>query len=139
MTTTVLTKEDIDWGNLGFDYKPTTYRFAATYKDGAWSEGELITSQTVQVHEGSTSLHYGQQCFEGMKAQTAKDGRVLLFRPELNAERMRQSCDRLSMAEVPEELFSPRGKRSGSGQLQLHPSVWLRSGALHSSDALGYR
>ena len=42
MTTTVLTKEDIDWGNLGFDYKPTTYRFAATYKDGAWSEGELI-------------------------------------------------------------------------------------------------
>ena len=85
MTTTVLTKEDIDWGNLGFDYKPTTYRFVATYKDGAWSEGELITSQTVQVHEGSTSLHYGQQCFEGMKAQTAKDGRVLLFRPELNA------------------------------------------------------
>ncbi|MEC9464843.1 MAG: branched chain amino acid aminotransferase, partial [Myxococcota bacterium] len=37
-----MTKEDIDWGNLGFDYKPTTYRFVATYKDGAWSEGELI-------------------------------------------------------------------------------------------------
>ena len=69
-------KEDIDWGNLGFDYKATEYRFVATYKDGAWSEGELTTNSFVQVHEGSPSLHYGQQCFEGMKAQTAKDGRV---------------------------------------------------------------
>ena len=145
MTTTVLTKEDIDWGNLGFDYKPTTYRFAATYKDGAWSEGELITSQTVQVHEGSTSLHYGQQCFEGMKAQTAKDGRVLLFRPELNAERMRQSCDRLSMAEVPEELFLRGVKEAVRANYSFIPpygsgaALYIRPMLLGTGENLGLR
>src|SRR5690606_39558856 len=91
-----LEKKAIDWSKLGFEYTRTDFRFSATWQDGQWSEGELVTSEIIQLHEGSPALHYAQQCFEGLKAQTAKDGRILLFRPELNCERMqkigRASC-----------------------------------------------
>lgn len=97
--------QNIDWSNLGFEYTKTDYRFSAIYENGVWSEGELLTSEFIQIHEGAPALHYAQQCFEGMKAQTTKDGRVLLFRPKLNSNRMRDTCERLSMPEVPEELF----------------------------------
>ncbi|MDC0598793.1 branched-chain amino acid aminotransferase [Gammaproteobacteria bacterium] len=100
-----LEKKPIDWRNLGFEYTKTDYRFSATYEDDSWSKGELLTSEFIKIHEGAPALHYAQQCFEGMKAQTAKDGRILLFRPELNSERMQTTCDRLSMPRVPTELF----------------------------------
>jgi branched-chain amino acid aminotransferase len=99
------TKKALNWAELGFQYRPTDFRFRAQHKNGVWSEGELITSEMIAVHEGAPALHYAQQCFEGLKAQTAPDGRVLLFRPTLNAERMRQAANRLLMPEVPEELF----------------------------------
>ncbi len=98
-------KKNIDWSKLGFDYTKTDYRFSAIWENGKWNDGELITSEIIQLHEGSPALHYSQQCFEGLKAQTAKDGRILLFRPELNAERMTNTADRLSMPRVPAELF----------------------------------
>lgn len=103
--TTLPAKKTLNWAELGFSYQPTEYRFRAIHKDGQWSEGELITSDMISVHEGAPALHYAQQCFEGLKAQTAPDGRVLLFRPQLNAERMRQAAGRLLMPIVPEELF----------------------------------
>jgi len=98
-------KKDINWSELGFGYIKTDLRFEAVYKDGKWSKGELIESEMIQLHEGSPALHYSQECFEGLKAQTAKDGRVLLFRPEMNAKRMIKSAERILMPEVPEELF----------------------------------
>ena len=98
-------KQPINWKNLGFDYTRTDFRFTANYKNGQWSSGELITDEVMHIHEGSPALHYAQQCFEGMKAQSAADGRILLFRPEMNCERMRNTADRLSMPEVPEDLF----------------------------------
>jgi branched-chain amino acid aminotransferase len=98
-------KQDLDWQKLGFEYTKTDYRFTATYENGVWSEGELTTSEIIQIHEGAPALHYAQQCFEGLKAQTTSDGRVLLFRPELNAQRMAVTSERLSMPIVPEELF----------------------------------
>jgi len=100
-----LKKKDLDWGSLGFDYIRTDYRFAATHRDGRWTAGELLTDHMMTIHEGSPALHYAQQCFEGLKAQTAKDGSVLLFRPELNAERMYVTAQRLMMPPVPAELF----------------------------------
>jgi branched-chain amino acid aminotransferase len=98
-------KQDLDWNNLGFEYTKTDFRFSAIYENDAWSEGELITSEIIQIHEGAPALHYAQQCFEGLKAQTAKDGRILLFRPKLNAQRMAITAERLSMPIVPDELF----------------------------------
>jgi branched-chain amino acid aminotransferase len=98
-------KKALDWANLGFQYQRTDFRFSASWENGSWSDGELIEAETIAVHEGAPSLHYAQQCFEGMKAQTAEDGRVLLFRPELNSERMNLAAARLLMPEVPKELF----------------------------------
>ena len=95
----------LDWKNLGFSYIKTDYRFIAHWKDGKWDNGELTTDSTLHIHEGSTALHYGQQCFEGLKAYRCKDGSVNLFRPDQNAQRMQNTCDRLLMPQVPTELF----------------------------------
>lgn len=96
---------DLDWENLGFGYSRTDYNYISYWKDGKWDEGKLIEENTITISIGSTALHYGQECFEGLKAQTAKDGRVLLFRPDQNAKRMINSAQGLLMAEVPEEKF----------------------------------
>ena len=98
-------KKPLDWARLGFDYIKTDFRFAASYSDGGWSEGGLIDSEVMSIHEGAPALHYAQQCFEGMKAHTAADGRVVLFRPELNHARMEGTAARLLMPKVPVELF----------------------------------
>ena len=95
----------LDWKNLGFSYIKTDYRFIARWKDGKWDNGELTTDSTLHIHEGSTALHYGQQCFEGLKAYRCKDGSINLFRPDQNAKRMQSTCDRLLMPQVPTELF----------------------------------
>lgn len=98
-------KVDLDWSTLAFSYIQTDYRFRAEWRDGKWDDGRLDEDPYLRVHEGSTGLHYGQQCFEGMKAFSARDGRILLFRPDENAGRFRRSAARILMPEVPEELF----------------------------------
>ena len=96
---------DIDWENLGFSYIQTPYRFLAKHVNGAWQKGELTEDPNLHIHEGSTALHYGQQCFEGMKAYRTKDGSIQLFRPYENARRMNDSARRLRMPQIPEEMF----------------------------------
>ena len=97
--------KDIDWNALKFDYIKTDYRYRAVWEDGAWGQGELATDEHVTIHEGSTALHYGQTCFEGLKAFSTKDGDIVIFRPDRNARRMNDSARRLLMAEVPEKMF----------------------------------
>lgn len=97
--------KDIDWKNLGFSYIKTDYRYIAYWKDGKWSKGELTQDNVLHISEGSTALHYGQQCFEGLKAYRCKDGSINLFRPDQNAQRMQASCRRLLMPEIPTEMF----------------------------------
>ncbi|EUJ36315.1 branched-chain amino acid aminotransferase [Brochothrix campestris] len=100
-----MSAKDIDFNNLGFNYIKTDYRFRSNYKDGQWDAGELTSDNTVTISEGSPALHYGQQCFEGLKAYRCKDGSINLFRPDRNAVRMQQSCQRLLMPEVPTDVF----------------------------------
>lgn len=95
----------INWADLGFTYRYVPYRFHSYWKNGSWDEGKLVTDKKISIDESSTCLHYGQQIFEGMKAQKAKDGRILLFRPRENAKRFRESAKRLLMPEIPENLF----------------------------------
>lgn len=95
----------IEWGKLGFSYLKTDYRYISYCKDGKWDEGTLTEDNVLHISEGSTALHYGQQCFEGMKAYRTKEGEVQLFRPDRNAIRMQDSCRRLMMAEFPIERF----------------------------------
>lgn len=98
-------KKTIDWNNLGFSYVKTDYRYLSQWKDGSWDEGSLTTDNTLHIGESSPSLHYGQQCFEGLKAYRAKDGHVQFFRIEDNAKRMQDSCRRLLMPEIPIDVF----------------------------------
>jgi branched-chain amino acid aminotransferase len=98
-------KADLDWGKLSFSYVKTDYRYLSHWKDGAWDEGKLVTENTITIAEGSTAIHYGQQCFEGLKAYTRKDGRIQLFRPDRNAARMNATADRMVMPHVPVEKF----------------------------------
>jgi branched-chain amino acid aminotransferase len=100
-----MTKVDIDWSNLGFSYLKTDFRFISNWKDGKWDEGNLVEDNMLKVSEASTALHYGQQCFEGLKAYRTKDGEIQLFRLDQNALRLNRSCRRLLMPEVPVETF----------------------------------
>ncbi len=95
----------IDWKNLGFSYIKTDYRYIAKWKDGSWQKGELTTDNVLHIAESSTALHYGQQCFEGLKAYGTKDGGIQLFRPDQNAKRMNRSARRIMMPEVPVDMF----------------------------------
>jgi branched-chain amino acid aminotransferase len=105
MSANMPSKKQLNWTELGFSYHRTDFRFSAVYENGRWSDGELIRSELITIHEGAPALHYAQQCFEGMKASTAPDGRVLLFRPELNSERMEAAATRLLMPVVPRQMF----------------------------------
>ena len=98
-------KKNIDWGNLGFEYIQTDKRYVSNYKNGAWDEGELTSDATVAITECAGVLQYSQSCFEGLKAYTTEDGRIVTFRPDLNAERMEASARRLEMPVFPKERF----------------------------------
>ena len=89
----------------GFKYVKTSFNYISYYKDGAWDEGILREEDTLTISATSTSLHYGQQCFEGLKAYRRKDGKIQLFRIEDNAKRFQMSCDRLAMPKVPIDKF----------------------------------
>ena len=98
-------KKNIDWANLGFGYIQTDYRFVSDYKNGAWDEGVMTQDANVVISECAGVLQYAQTIFEGMKAYTTADGRIVTFRPDLNAERMEQSAVRLEMPVFPKERF----------------------------------
>ncbi|MCI8585417.1 MAG: branched-chain amino acid aminotransferase [Lachnospiraceae bacterium] len=98
-------KKNIDWSNLGFSYMPTDKRYVANYKNGAWDEGTMSDDPTICMSECACVLQYAQTCFEGIKAYTTEDGRIVTFRPDLNAKRMADSARRLQMPVFPEERF----------------------------------
>ncbi len=98
-------KKNIDWGNLGFGYVQTDYRYVSNYKNGAWDEGVLTEDPNVVLNECAGVLQYAQTVFEGLKAYTTEDGRIVTFRPDLNAARLNDSAARLEMATLPEGRF----------------------------------
>jgi len=98
-------KKNIDWGNLGFGYVKTDYRYVSDFKNGAWDEGKITTDATVVLNECAGVLQYAQTVFEGLKAYTTEDGHIVTFRPDLNAERMMESAARLEMPVFPKERF----------------------------------
>lgn len=99
-----MTKE-IDWNNLGFGYVKTDYRYVSNYKNGSWDEGTLTTDDQITMSECACVLQYAQTCFEGLKAYTTANGDIVVFRPDLNAERLQSSCAGLEIPVVPKEKF----------------------------------
>ena len=98
-------KKNIDWANLGFGYIQTDKRFVSNFKDGKWDDGKLTDDANVVINECAGVLQYAQTVFEGMKAYTTEDGRIVTFRPDLNAKRMADSARRLEMPVYPEDKF----------------------------------
>lgn len=98
-------KKNIDWGNIGFGYIQTDYRYVSNYKNGAWDEGGLTQDANIVLNECAGVLQYAQTVFEGLKAYTTSDGRTVVFRPDLNGERLEQSAARLEMPVFPKERF----------------------------------
>ncbi|NLM01522.1 MAG: branched-chain amino acid aminotransferase [Treponema sp.] len=100
-----MNKKNLDWSNLSFGYTKTDKRFVANFKDGKWDDGVLTEDDKVVISECAGVLQYAQTCFEGLKAYTTQDGRIVTFRPDLNAKRMADSCRRLVMPVYDEKKF----------------------------------
>ena len=98
-------KKNIDWAKLGFAYTPTDYRYQDEWENGAWEGGKLITDKHISLLESACVFHYSQSCFEGLKAYTTKQGKIVTFRPDMNAERMYNTAARLEMPSYPKEKF----------------------------------
>ncbi len=98
-------KKNIDWSSIGFGYVQTDYRYVSNYKNGQWDAGTLTMDANITMNECACVLQYAQTCFEGMKAYTTEDGKIVCFRPDLNAARMAESAQRLKMPPFPEEKF----------------------------------
>ena len=108
-----MAKQNIDWSNLGFGYIPTGERYVSNYKDGKWDDGVMTTDSTITMSEcagvlqyaQTVVLQYAQTVFEGLKAYTTVDGKIVVFRPDLNAQRLEESAKRLEIPAFPQERF----------------------------------
>ena len=98
-------KKNIDWSSLGFGYVKTDKRFVANYKDGKWDKGGLTEDADIVMSECAGVLQYAQTVFEGLKAYTTEDGRIVVFRPDLNDARIHDSALRLEIPALPEGMF----------------------------------
>jgi len=104
--------ENIDWKNLPFGYMKTDYNVRCYYRDGKWGELEISSSEYIPLHIAATTLHYGQEVFEGLKAYRGKDGKIRLFRCRDNAQRMIDSAAYIQMAAPPVDLFVEAVKKA---------------------------
>lgn len=97
---------DVDWENLPFGKVFSDHMLVMDYKDGEWQTPEIMPFANLSLHPATSAIHYGQSIFEGMKANKSEDGKkVTLFRPDLNAKRFKESCERMCMPVIPEDMF----------------------------------
>ncbi len=140
-----MAKKDMDWGSLGFGYMQTDYRFVSNFKDGKWDDGVLTEDANVVLNECACVLQYAQTCFEGMKAYTTVDGRIVCFRPDLNAQRMADSCRRLKMPVFPVDKFVDAVLQTVKANAQWVPpygsgaSLYLRPYMFGSDAVIGVK
>ena len=139
------TEKNIDWSSLGFGYVKTDYRYVSNFKDGKWDNGELTTDATITLHESAGVLQYAQTCFEGMKAYRTVDGKVVCFRPDLNAQRMADTCERLEMPKFPIEKFIDAVEQVVKANLDFVPpygsgaSLYLRPYMFGTNAVIGVK
>lgn len=137
--------EKYDFSKLDFNYHKTDYRFIATYADGKWSEGYLSDNPNVIINEAACVFQYAQTVFEGMKAYKRKDGKIVCFRPDLNADRMADSCQRMIMPVFPKEKFLKAIDEVILANKEFIPeygtgaSLYLRPFMIGTTPALGVR
>ncbi|KAH1242836.1 putative branched-chain-amino-acid aminotransferase 7 [Glycine max] len=126
---------DINWDNyeLGFYLVPTDYMYVMKCAKGdKFSQGSIVPYGNIEISPSAGILNYGQGLFEGLKAYRTEDGRILLFRPDENAQRMKRGADRLCMPSPSNDQFVNAVKQivlankrwvppSGKGSLYVRP------------------
>ncbi len=138
-------KKNIDWSNLGFGYMPADKRFVADFKGGQWTEGSLTEDSMIVMSECAGVLQYAQTVFEGLKAYTTKDGKIVTFRPDLNAERLVDSAKRLEMPVYPVDKFVEAVEAVVAANKEFVPpygsgaSLYLRPYMFASSPVIGIK
>ena len=138
-------KQNLDWGSLGFGYVKTDKRYVANFKNGAWDKGALIDDANVVISECAGVLQYAQTCFEGLKAYTTEQGKIVTFRPDLNAERLATSCEGLEMPVLPKEMFLDALKQVVKANASWVPpygsgaTLYLRPYMFGSSSVIGVK
>ena len=140
-----MAKQNIDWSNLGFSYIPTGERYVANYKDGKWGEGEMTTETTITMSECAGVLQYAQTVFEGLKAYTTVDDKIVVFRPDLNASRLVDSAKRIEIPPFPEERFIEAVEKVVKANADFVPpygsgaTLYLRPFIFGSSSVIGVK
>jgi branched-chain amino acid aminotransferase len=138
-----LTMTKIDWKNLGYDIQKTNSFVKYTWKNGQWDAGELVKSQEITMNVYASALHYGQSCFEGLKAFTCKDGKIRIFRPDLNGLRLQKSCKAVAMPAPSVEIFLEAVERLVRDNTEFVPpygvngSMYIRPFVFGSGPVLG--
>lgn len=138
-------KSTEEWNRLTFSYSRTPLRFVAHYANGRWDEGGLTEKSEVVINESAGVLQYAQTCFEGLKAYTAKDGRIVCFRPDLNARRLADSARALEIPVFPEDKFLEAVKKVVAANREFVPpygseaSLYLRPTLFATGPVLGVK
>lgn len=138
-------KANIDWANVGFGYLKTDKRYVSNYKDGKWDAGVLTEDSNIVLNESAGVLQYAQTCFEGMKAYTTVDGKVVVFRPDMNAKRMADTAKRLEMPVFPEDRFVEAVEEVVKANLKYVPpygtgaTLYLRPFMFGSAPVMGVK
>ncbi|MCD8308923.1 MAG: branched-chain amino acid aminotransferase, partial [Clostridia bacterium] len=136
---------NLDWGNLSFAYIKTPYRYVSNFTGGKWDEGCLTEDDKIVLSECAGVLQYAQTVFEGLKAYTTADGRIVTFRPDLNAERLVSSAKRLEIPVFPEERFLEAVDKVVAANRDYVPpygsgaTLYLRPYLFGSSEVIGVK
>jgi branched-chain amino acid aminotransferase len=96
---------EVDWDNLPFGKIFSDHMLVMDYQDGEWKQPEIIPFGNLSLHPATSAIHYGQSIFEGMKANRTESGEVNIFRPDMNAKRFQESCERMCMPVIPVDIF----------------------------------
>ena len=118
---------NVDFDNLNFGRTFTDHMFVCDYIDGEWQQPKILPYQPMMMEPSARVFHYGQAVFEGMKAYKDDHGKVWLFRPEDNFNRINKSAARLAMPEFPKEYFF-----DGLLTLLRMDSEWVKPGVGNS-------
>ena len=95
----------VNWDNLPFGKLFSDHMFTMDFENGNWSKPRIMPYGNISLSPANSAIHYGQSCFEGMKAHRDKNGDVVLFRPYENARRFNSSNKRMCIPEINEEVF----------------------------------
>ena len=95
----------VDWENLPFGRVFSDHMLISEFKDGKWETPSIEPFKNLEMHPATSVLHYGQTIFEGLKANRSENGDILIFRPDMNAKRFQESCERMCMPDMPVDFF----------------------------------